>query len=335
MRILVTGAGAGPAISIIKALKAWDRDPERIVVATDINGDAAGFMLADQCVITPATTAADFVPALLKACSDHHIEMLIPILDADAAALAAAAELFAAAGTVVVTNTLQTIRQCSDKSLAFRLCLASGIRQPESFSGPGDAPDEAFPILAKPRRGVSGRDIMVFPNRAAAIPFADSPGDLLWQRFVQGQEFSIDTFSRPSLGDFVAVPRRRDVVKAGQMVRGETCADPDLIAFTAVCCEAFGLIDVACIQVIRERHSNDLFFVEANPRYGTGVSLSMAAGVFFPRLQHLRNVLHKQIPSALLTFQPGVRMARFWEEIYELPDSRTKIVGLGRLRPPG
>jgi carbamoyl-phosphate synthase large subunit len=334
MRILVTGAGAGPAISIIKALKAWDRDPERIVVATDMNGDAAGFMLADQCVITPATMAADFVPALLKACSDHHIEMVIPILDADAAALSAAADMFCAAGTAVATHTPQSIRQCSDKLLAYQLCLTSGIRQPESFSGPGDAPDEAFPILAKPRRGVSARGIMVFPNRPAAMPFADTPGDLLWQRFVQGQEFSIDTFSRPSLGDFVAVPRRRDIVKAGQMVRGETCADPQLVAFAAECCEAFGLTDVACIQVIREVRSNELFFIEANPRYGTGVSLSIAAGVFFPRLQHLRNVLRKQIPATFLKFQPGVRMARFWEEIYELPDSRTKVVGLGRLRPP-
>jgi carbamoyl-phosphate synthase large subunit len=328
MRVLVTGAGAGPAIALIKALKALDSDPDRFVLATDMSPESAGFALADGCEVSPANTAADFVSVIEAACRRHRIEMVIPVLDGDAATLSAAAETFGRGGTRVATHTPQAVQACSDKFLARDVCRSHGIRQPESFAGPANICAESFPILAKPRRGVSARGITVFQSPAAAVAFSEPADGFLWQQFVDGVEFSIDTFSRPSLGDFVAVPRRRDVVKAGQMVRGETCADPDLIAFAAQCCEAFGLIDVACLQVIRQRGTNELFFVEANPRYGTGVSLSIAAGVFFPRLQYLRHFSRQPIPVDWLTFQSGVRMVRFWEEIFAYPGRSDRVVGL-------
>ena len=59
-----------------------------------------------------------------------------------------------------------------------------------------------------------------------------------------------------------------------------------------------------------------LAFVEINPRYGTGVSLSIHAGVDFPRLQWLSARAPEAITPAMLRFRPGVGMIRYWEEIY-------------------
>ena len=57
-------------------------------------------------------------------------------------------------------------------------------------------------------------------------------------------------------------------------------------------------------------------------------TLSIAAGVFFPRLQYLRHFSRQPIPGDRLTFQPGVRMVRFWEEIFDYPGRSTRTVGL-------
>ena len=65
-----------------------------------------------------------------------------------------------------------------------------------------------------------------------------------------------------------------------------------------------------------ERTAGKPLFVEINPRYGTGVSLSIQAGVNFPRLQWLSAFAPGSITPEMLRFRPGVGMIRYWEEIY-------------------
>ncbi|HYX22513.1 MAG TPA: ATP-grasp domain-containing protein, partial [Thermoanaerobaculia bacterium] len=147
------------------------------------------------------------------------------------------------------------------------------------------------------------------------LPCRIAAGALLWQQWVAGQEFSIDTFGDPDSDRFVAVPRLRRVVKAGQMVDGETVADSRLIEFARTTCRAFGARDVCCVQAIRDAQG-ELWFVEVNPRYGTGVSLSIHAGIDFPRLQWLSAFAPETITPDRLRFRSGAGVLRYWEEIY-------------------
>ena len=63
-----------------------------------------------------------------------------------------------------------------------------------------------------------------------------------------------------------------------------------------------------------------LYFVEMNPRYGTGISLSIAAGIEFPRLQWLAHYDPDAITPDMLKFRANVEMLRYWEEVYRFGD---------------
>jgi carbamoyl-phosphate synthase large subunit len=313
MRVLVTAAGSGPGVAIVKALR--DR-PELapFVLAVDMSPRAAGLFLAHQRALVPAADSPEFPQRLLDLCLDHGIEMVIPIFDAETPVLARERKLFESAGIHVAVNPLDCVLEANDKLESFRVCAAAGIAQPRRCEHPEAAAARRRPLLGKPLRGVGGKGIVRLAP-GDPLPSSVEPDQLIWQEWVEGQEFSIDTFGDPASERFVAVPRLRRIVKAGQMVDGETVADPELLALARLTCRAFGARDVCCIQAIRTP-SGRLLFVEINPRYGTGVSLSIRAGVNFPRLQWLSAFAPDTITPDMLRFRPGVGMIRYWEEIY-------------------
>jgi carbamoyl-phosphate synthase large subunit len=313
MRVLVTSAGAGPGVAVVKALRST-AEPQSFVLAVDMSPRAAGLYLAHQCALVPSARDPEYGDRLLKLAREHGIGMIIPIFDTETPVLARERERFASAGIHVAVNPLASVLRANDKMESYHVCAAAGISQPQRFDHPYGAPPECYPLLGKPFQGVGSKGMI----RLAApgdLPSGIDPAQFLWQEWVEGQEFSIDTFGDPDSEGFVAVPRLRRVVKAGQMVDGETVADLELEAFARATCRAFGVRDVCCIQVIRGS-AGRLSFVEINPRYGTGVSLSIHAGVNFPRLQWLSAYAPGVINQAMLCFRPGVGVIRYWEEIY-------------------
>ncbi|HSS50011.1 MAG TPA: ATP-grasp domain-containing protein [Thermoanaerobaculia bacterium] len=313
MRVLVTAAGSGPGVAIVKAV----RDSagfDSFVLAVDMSSRAAGLYLAHERAIVPGAGDPGYPGRLLELSRQHGIEMIIPIFDTETPVLARERERFENAGIHVAVNPLDCVLRANDKMESFRLCEAAGIPQPGRFPHPGDAAAGSYPIVGKPLQGVGGKGMLRLDG-PGELPTRLDPAAFIWQEWVEGQEFSIDTFGDPDSATFVAVPRLRRIVKAGQMVDGETLADPELIEFARTTCRAFGAQDVCCVQVIRNR-AGRLAFVEINPRYGTGVSLSIHAGIDFPRLQWLSAFAPETITRDMLRFRSGAGVIRYWEEIY-------------------
>lgn len=314
-RVLVTGAGAGPGVAVIKAIRRMSDVRGRFVVGADCSKMAAGLHLADAAEIIPRCDDPGYVDAILEAARRHDVNMVIPILDLETPKIACAQERFSALGIHLACNTLDTILGANDKRTAARICEAAGIAQPERFEDPSDAPRGCYPLIRKPVNETGAHGVMVVDEPEILRAMGKPTGDHLWQSFIRGDEYSIDTWGDPSTARFVAVPRHRKIVKAGQMVHGSTVADPDLEDFARTVCRAFHVTDVSCIQVIRDARGQH-FFVEINPRYGTGVSLSIAAGVRFPHLQWLARFAPGRIHPGMLRFRPGITMIRYWEEIF-------------------
>lgn len=315
MRVIVTASGAGPGTAIVKALVRMSV-PCTHVVAVDMTENAAGLYLAHAGELVPGARQPGFVDRILEIATTHRCNLVIPIFDLETPVLSAARARLEAEGVAVAVNSQRAIADANDKVRSFEVCETAGIRQPERFPHPSDAPASAYPLLGKPTSGIGSKGMVHLEKPGDPIPERADPSALLWQRFIRGAEYSIDTWGRPGTDRWVAVPRHRRVVRDGQMVQGETDDDPDLLAFAARACEAFGIDDVSCLQVIRSEADGELYFVEMNPRYGTGISLSIAAGVPFPRLQWLAAHDPSAITPDMLRFRAGLRMIRYWEEIF-------------------
>lgn len=307
MRVLVTAAGAGPGVAIIKAIRAMGG----FVLGVDMSRESAGMHLASEGALVPRADDPSYADRLLSLCAEHRLGMVIPILDVEAGPVSAASARFADAGVYAAVNGPWCVQHANDKKLSFEVCAEAGVPQPARFDDPRSAPADAFPLIGKPIRGVGSHGIVVAQD-VSKLP-ADTSAHL-WQRFIEGPEFSIDTFGDPASENFVAVPRHRREVRSGQMVRGETVHDPALQDFARRTCAAFRVTDVSCLQVIRD-DQGALHFVELNPRYGTGISLSIAAGVPFPYLQWLAYHDPSALEPSMLAFRP-LTMVRYWEEVF-------------------
>jgi len=318
---MVTAAGAGPGVSVVKAIRRLSR-PGTFVLAVDMSEHAAGLYLADRGELVPSASAPGFVDAILGLCRKHDIAMIIPIFDSETPVFAAYRDRFAAEGVHVAMNSAECIAASNDKRRSHEVCARAGIRQPDRFNELQDVPAGAWPIIGKPVAGIGAKGIVVLDGPGRPGPAHDPGEAYLWQRFIRGREYSIDTWGIAGSDRFVAVPRWRRQVRAGQIVNGVTVGDPDLFAFAVRVCAAFGVTDTSCLQVIRADGDGELYFVELNPRYGTGISLSIAAGVPFPLLQWLAAFEPDAITSEMLSFRPGIEMLRYWEEIYREPDER-------------
>src|SRR5919206_1200952 len=116
--ILVTDAGRGSAISIIRSLgrKGWR------VIAADSDPRSLGFRsrYAQERLLypKPETAPRELVTTLLRAARDREIDLIIPVTDAIILPLSEARALFAGVCTLaipdpaaldVVTNKLKTI----------------------------------------------------------------------------------------------------------------------------------------------------------------------------------------------------------------------------------
>lgn len=312
--VLVTSAGAGPGVAVIKALKRQNQLPLN-VVAADMDPTAAGLFLADDRVLLPAIKSPSFEPAIQNVIKQKHVDYVIPILDTETPFFAAHRDVYRLAmGVHILVSPSESIRIANDKLASHDLCIQNNIPTPRLYSRAEiDSLTLNYPLLVKPRFGVGSTGIKIVTTERMMTNEIPIDEDSLVFEFLNGPEYSVDTISDFSGRCLAAAPRQRLLVKAGQSIKGRTVKDPALTANSVRAAEVFGLEGPGCVQWIVV--DGTAFFVEMNPRYGTGVSLSIAAGLNMPLIQ-LKLAMGVPLTDEDFRFRDDCFMSRYWEEVF-------------------
>jgi len=314
--VVVTSAGAGPGIAVIKALEA-QQELKLKIIAADMDPTAAGLYLADEHMIIPAAKDPHFIDEIIKKCKWKKVDLIIPIFDLETPIFAQAKQrIKKEAGAEVLVNDYDVIDICNDKLKSHGYAEAKGIKVP--ILNPDESPHfedtDSIRTIAKPISGVGSKGIHRFKTRqeveTARLQYGTT--HRFWQE-IEGIEYSIDTLSDSKGHCLVACPRERIVVKAGQMVKGCTTKDKELVDWGKNVADAFRLKGAGCIQV--KKRDEDLFFIEVNPRYGTGLSLTVGAGLNIPLL-HIKLTLGIKIKKEEFDFKDNYYVSRYWEEVF-------------------
>lgn len=317
--ILITSAGAGPAVAVIKALKA-QKEIKLKVISVDMDSFAAGLYLSDNHYLVPFAKEPDFIDRILEICKKEDINIIIPIFDTETIVFANNIECFKSLDIKVLVNEAEVVRICNDKLITYKFCLENQILVPEVYTQEQLNNEQVeFPIVLKPRMGVGTKGIRRIENMqelSLNLPLKD---DYLAQKYIEGIEYTIDSISDEKTEVLAVVPRERMVVKDGQTVKGRTTKDERLINYGREITRKFRIKWVGCSQCKITKDSK-IFFIEMNPRYGTGVSLSIGAGVNIPLIQ-IKLALGIGIRQEELEFLDNFYMIRYWEEIFKKGDS--------------
>ncbi len=308
--ILITGVGGPAAINVYKSLQNGDN----IIHMADASNLASGLYLVNKEFrhLLPLGRHQDFIPKLYELCMIYEIDVLIPTVDDELLAIAAAKDSFEQIGTRIMLPSKEVLESTLDKHTL--LSKASKVVNVGKFDLLHEAKKEDFAgrsVVIKPRKGSGSRGVEIY-DRFEDIP-ADrfNRTDLLIQERFEGMEYSVDMLLDHNHLVLASVPRTRLRTDSGVSVTGKVSNNKFIRDYANRVASALQLQYGANVQIFNTEDGPRL--VEINPRFSGGLSLSMRAGADTPRMG-LDLVLGR--PVKQVNDIEEIAMVRYYEEVF-------------------
>jgi len=297
------------------------------LVATDKTSASSAFQSADIGELTPSVERIEYIPALLGLVAKHRIGLVVPLTDLDLRSLGRQKHQFAEAGAAVMIGDEPDIRLCRDKAATNELFGRAGLGTIKTVSLKEFYGKPFYPCFVKPIRGSSGIAAGVIHNEKELRAHVATYGELLLvQEYVLGQEYTIDVYRDRQGVVRSVVPRQRLAVRAGEVSKGITVKDQQLMDASVKLAGLLGSVwGVFCAQCRRQEGGKPRFF-EINPRFGGGAPLSIAAGADLP-LYLLQEVLGLPSTAKVGEFTDNLLMLRYDEALFVQVTDRQGLPG--------
>lgn len=317
------------------------------VLATDASWYSSAFHDADDSFIVPRCDSPEFVPQMLELCEIHRVDLLVPTIDPELPAYAAARERFAEIGTTVAISSPDVVAIASDKQRTHDWLVSDGfptVAQSTPAVVRANPTEWPFPLVVKPRFGSASVGVATVHDEAGlnrVVDSAPSGRELIVQRRAAGIEHTIDVMLLPCRvppnADGRAehpevravVPRRRIEVRSGEVAKAVTVQAPELIELAEKVGYALpGARGPLNLQVfvtptsLADDRPGELAVIELNARFGGGVPLSIAAGADMA-LALLQDALGLPISASLSPWSDNLVMLRYDAAVFvPAPDPR-------------
>jgi len=317
MRVLITSIGSNTAISFIKALRLVEENFEIYGIDNNEQSECAGFSFVDHFFKIPLVyNKVDYEKQLINIIEHNKIDCVVPIHDLE---IEFHAELSRKYKDLVfwAVNSTEIIHLCNDKIQATSMAKNLGLKVPKVYSK-SDLP-EKFPVIAKPKNGVSSRGIMKISSTNELDQFSGTYKfeDYIVQDFIEGLEYTIDCYSTYEGVFFGGIPRKRIETKAGISTKGVTVRNERLIELCKHFLNTMKFKGACNMQFMK--CGDEYYFIEINPRFAGGGILGYRAGLNAPYFT-LLEASGAELPSInSLDLKYNMKMVRYWEEdFYEV-----------------
>lgn len=313
----------------VELIRAFRKAGDALGLRLEIHGaDASLFSPAihrvDRVHVVPPIASGNYIDALAEIVRRKKINLLIPLIDSDLPAIAAARGRFGDLGCLALISSPGVVQTCRDKLATFDALRQAGIDTPDTWTW-----DEAlrrkrnrFPYYLKPRAGSAAKGNFIVRDADELRVFGRRVTEPIVQEFVEGTEYTLDVYTGLDGRPRCVVPRKRLEVRTGEVSKGLIVKDPAIMAVGQRVAEALdecrGVVTVQCIATPDRR----IRVIEINPRFGGGAPLSIHAGADFPKwiLQELLGRRPRINPTG---FRDDVAMLRYDDSVF-LPNASNK-----------
>jgi carbamoyl-phosphate synthase large subunit len=308
--VLVTGAGGPAGVAVIRSLQQAGHK----VVAADADPSAAGLTLGDSSGLLPPASAEDLVEAVCQLARNNSAQALISTVAEEIMVLSEHAEaLRERVGLALWMPPADVVAACVDKWKLAEVARQHDLPFPPTALGTSEG--VPGPWIVKPRRGRGSRDVhAVTDGDELAWALRRVPEPIV-QSLLPGREFTVDALMDRDGELLGAVPRWRLETRGGISTKGETFFDAQLITEVGHAGRALRLQGPFNIQGFLDEEGR-LGFTDVNPRFSGALPLSLAAGADLVG-EYLEAILGRPVRPERLAFRPGVKMARFFCEVFE------------------
>lgn len=312
--MVVPGAASPAGINTIKALRMAGFKGR--ILATDSCHLAAGFFIATSYEVMPRVNdEKNYANRLFDLVSKHKVEVLMPSSGYDIYPYSKYRRQLEEMGAKAVVSDLESLETCYDRVLTFRsLSEKFSCILPLTTTDPYEIKE--FPIFAKPRREKGGHyaariddqnDLNYFISK---FKNENKRGDIIFQEYLPGTEYTIDVLCDLEKNPLIAVPRIRLETTAGISTRGQVMRNPEIEQTCMNIAEHIGIRGPCCIQM-KESSEGTMKVTEINPRMGGGTIFAALAGANFPDMI-LKMVEGKAVAIPKIS---EITVVRYFEEI--------------------
>lgn len=245
---------------------------------------------------------------LKEVISKHEIHIVLPFLDP--------ATLVASRLKELLPQTFIPVSDLSQCEIFFDKIKAQEWFISKGFPVPVD--DGSFPKIAKPKNGSASKGLVILKNKEEENALAERDRYII-QKFIKGDEFTVDAFISKEGKVIAAIPRKRLEVLGGEVMKSVTINSPEMEALSVEILTATGLRGPVTLQFIQDEETLKNYVMEINPRFGGGVPLAIAAGANIP-LMILNEYLGKEI-LPLTAWNKNLLMVRANREFYKNADN--------------
>ncbi|MCW4463449.1 ATP-grasp domain-containing protein [Sphingomonas sp. BT-65] len=307
---------AGRRVGLLRAFRraAANLHVDLRIIACDVQPEwSAACRLSDLAVRVPYADDPDYIPAIEAICREYNVGLVVPTIDPELLPLAEARERLAAVGTTVAVGDRRVIEICRDKLRTATFLAEHGIPVPRTIDlALADRRDWNGPAIVKPRSGSAGRAITRVDDLGALTGIAPEP--MVVQELLEGEEWTVNIYFDRAGALRSVVPHRRVQVRAGEVEKGVTGRQDQLMEIAgqmAACLP--GPYGALCYQAIIAADGSAKVF-EINARFGGGYPLADYAGANFAQWLIEERLA---LPStAANEWTAGVAMLRFDAAIF-------------------
>jgi carbamoyl-phosphate synthase large subunit len=243
---------------------------------------------------------------LLEIIDVKRIDIVLPFLDYATIVSAKLKKLTEGTNVFIPVSDEKLCEVFFDKLLANGWCIENGIK----------VPSDKYPLIAKPRHGSASLGILVLKNPVELMNLTNKE-DYLIQQFVNGNEYSVDVYVSTEDKQIVSiVPRIRLETQGGESIKSLTIKEDRIIDFSREIIEKSKLVGPLTLQLIENSETQDLYFMEINPRFGGAVLNSIFSGANSP--MYLLNDFYKIKNTYYKDWTDNFLMIRRFSEYYRI-----------------
>lgn len=182
-----------------------------------------------------------------------------------------------AGGISVMVSDQEAVTASLDKCRFAETLQEAGLPAIPTFAALEDLPVEYSAIVVKERMGAGSHSLGLNLDRAEASRWSDRLDRPIFQPWIPGTEFSIDSYVTMA-GNYVgSIVRERVLVRHGESVVTTSVDSPELTSLGRAISEHLDIRGHCVSQVIVTE--NGPFVIETNARVGGASTLSFAAGL--------------------------------------------------------
>lgn len=276
---LMTSAAA--KVDLARRLRAALNDRALRLYATDVSPLSAAFHFSDDHFISLPDDHPEYVSALIKACRERDIRVILPTRDAELLLFAQHRQAFMEQTIWPLVSEESTVALCLDKLGFHAHCEAHGLPALPRVAVPGSAD---YPCFVRHRTGSAGRYAVRVPDLSTMQAWYGDPPwpDLLIQPYCDDAEYTIDALFGVDGGLAQWIARERIQVKAGESVVSRTVSIPALDTLMSELAETLPCVGPVTVQAFYSA-DNGASLIEVNPRFGGACALGIEAGLDAPR----------------------------------------------------